>query len=250
MSQIPDEEIDHWAAEYALGTLVGDRREIFERILETNDIARTSLQQWEIRLAGLADQVTPQSPPKALWPRIDAAISKVDAVERPNIDGTAIVTKLRRSLQVWRFAAGGAALTAVGLVLFLIGGTPDIPGRDGMAFTAVLQSDQPTPTWFVEVYPEAAEIKIRPLQELAVQPGHDLELWAILPSAQNPLSLGILAHKKTTNIALSTSLSDALNAGITLAISIEPMGGSPSGLPTGPVVFTGSLQKSGLGGHE
>lgn len=247
MSRIPDDEIDRLAAEYALGTLAGDQRKSFERLLENSDLARTLLQQWEHRLADLADQVTPLSPPEALWQRIETAISKTPAAEQPRFDGAAVIAQLRRSLQIWRFAAGGAALAAVGLALFLLAGAPGLPGRDGTTLIAVLQSDQPTPAWFVEARLDAAEVQIRPLQGLMVETDRDLELWAIIGPDRTPLSLGILAREKPTNIAITTDLSEVLRDGITLAVSLEPMGGSPSGLPTGPVIFTGSLQNPGLG---
>jgi len=43
------------------------------------------------------------------------------------------------------------------------------------------------------------------------------------------------------NLKLSAGNQALFSAGGTLAISLEPAGGSPTGAPTGPVIATGKL---------
>lgn len=53
--------------------------------------------------------------------------------------------------------------------------------------------------------------------------------------------MGVLASTGPSRMTLPAGQRAALKAGITLAVSIEPIGGSPTGLPTGPVVASGKL---------
>jgi anti-sigma-K factor RskA len=70
-------------------------------------------------------------------------------------------------------------------------------------------------------------------------PGRAFELWAIPANAKRPEPLGVIPPSGTLRIA---ALARPIGEGATLAISIEPQGGSPTGQPTGPVVFTGALR--------
>jgi anti-sigma-K factor RskA len=68
---------------------------------------------------------------------------------------------------------------------------------------------------------------------------HAYELWGIAPHATRPVPLGVISASGEMKLA---ALPKGMSAGATLAISIEPPGGSPTGLPTGPVVYTGVLR--------
>jgi anti-sigma-K factor RskA len=72
--------------------------------------------------------------------------------------------------------------------------------------------------------------------------GHALELWALAPGAHRPVSLGVIPPDGRLVFGNARF---APRAGAALLISLEPAGGSPTGQPTGPVVFQGQLVKSG-----
>ena len=75
---------------------------------------------------------------------------------------------------------------------------------------------------------------------LDVPDGRVAQLWLIVGEAP-PQPLGLFAP--TANGLAATITTDRdIPAGSVLAISIEPPGGSPTGLPTGPVVATGELK--------
>lgn len=66
------------------------------------------------------------------------------------------------------------------------------------------------------------------------------EMW-VLPEGQNPISLGVMDGKEVVTIDTDKLIGpDGSRA--TLAVSVEPLGGSPTGLPTGPVVASGQLK--------
>ncbi len=63
----------------------------------------------------------------------------------------------------------------------------------------------------------------------------------MIPAGGTPHSLGLLANHGGTALTLTADNRARIAAGATLAVSLEPLGGSPTGLPTGPVVATGAL---------
>ncbi|MDE2037235.1 MAG: anti-sigma factor, partial [Pseudomonas sp.] len=65
-------------------------------------------------------------------------------------------------------------------------------------------------------------------------------LWAI-PAGGKPISLGLLPVSGNGRIQLSKEHQALLTAPLTLAVSLEPQGGSPTGQPTGPVLYQGQL---------
>jgi anti-sigma-K factor RskA len=68
----------------------------------------------------------------------------------------------------------------------------------------------------------------------------DYELW-ILDGSGVPASMGLLPQSGDGSLSLDSKAVAALQTGNTLAVSLEPLGGSPEAAPTGPVLFTAAL---------
>jgi anti-sigma-K factor RskA len=77
----------------------------------------------------------------------------------------------------------------------------------------------------------------RPLIQVGVQPDKALELWAIPRGGAAPRSLGVISSSGAT-VVLRGQVLEGAEA---LAVSLEPPGGSPTGAPTGPVLYAGKL---------
>lgn len=76
---------------------------------------------------------------------------------------------------------------------------------------------------------------------------HVLEVWLVSPDGVRR-SLGIFPSERpgtTTALFLPHDTADAL-AKAALAVSLEPKGGSTTGRPSGPVLFTGALMPAAL----
>jgi anti-sigma-K factor RskA len=74
-----------------------------------------------------------------------------------------------------------------------------------------------------------------------------LEVWLVSPDGKRR-SLGIFPSERpgtTTALPLPHETAEAL-AKAGLAVSLEPKGGSKTGQPSGPVLFTGSLMPVAL----
>ena len=71
--------------------------------------------------------------------------------------------------------------------------------------------------------------------------GRSPELW-LLPTGGKPWALGVVSFTRAVRMTAPMRMGGA--GRLALAISIEPLGGSPTGQPTGPVVATGELQRT------
>jgi len=128
-----------------------------------------------------------------------------------------------------------AALACTLLVAIIVG---VIYNRDTPVFDAVLVADNAQPALALQAFERY--LKVEPLALASVQAGRSLELWAI-PADGIPVSLGVLPDDGKGRVELSARQRELLGARTTMAVSLEPKGGSPSGKPTGPILYKGQL---------
>ncbi len=69
-----------------------------------------------------------------------------------------------------------------------------------------------------------------------------LQLWFV-PGSGNPQSLGVFEPNADGELLIPADLRQTIGAGATLAVSLEPFGGSRTGLPTGPIVASGTARQ-------
>jgi anti-sigma-K factor RskA len=218
MSDAQDDDL--LAAEYALGCLDAAQAEAAQRRVAEDPAFARAVEAWQHRLAPLSALVDPVTPPAAVWQRIEASIAP------PAADN---VVPLRR-LRVWQGATAGALALAASLAAFLLLRPPAPP------LLAVLAPvDGAAPVLLATREPGAA-LRIQPSGAVAVPDDRDLELWALPPGATKPRSLGVLpagGRLVSADVAPETRL----------LVSLEPRGGSPTGQPTGPVLYAGRLTR-------
>jgi anti-sigma-K factor RskA len=224
---------DALAAEYALGTLRGPARRRFERALADDVALRARVQAWQERLAPLDAALQPVQPPERVWRNVEARI----APARQHGHAT-----WWDSVRFWRgaavagFLAAGALAIALGVLL------PRQP--EMMVVVMSDQRDQPamTVSWRMDDRGEK-RLRIRVLGHADMAPDTAWELWALPPGGGNPVSLGLIGTHETQTMMLQPELAQIVNAAQGLAMSVEPKGGSPTGLPTGPVLYQGPCTK-------
>jgi anti-sigma-K factor RskA len=216
------------AAEYVLGVLDTAERRAFERRLANEPALRSEVEFWEQRLGALASEVRAVAPPPQVWSRIEAALAQAGAARRAG---------LWESLAFWRFAAiGASALAAASLAaLVYIGRAPQPAGP----LIAKLDVGGSQASFVAAVDPARGALTIVPASVSAVQQ-RVLELWLIAPG-DRPRSLGLIEPGRPVQINVPADLLQRISAEATLAVSLEPPGGSPTGLPTGPVIANGRL---------
>jgi anti-sigma-K factor RskA len=114
------------------------------------------------------------------------------------------------------------------------------PPPSAAQYVALLQKDAGSPAFILTVDAATRNFTVR---KVGAQPeaGKSYELWIVSDKLQRPRSLGVIGGNDfTARPVLSGYAPDVVNEA-TYAVSVEPPGGSPSGAPTGPVVFSGKL---------
>jgi anti-sigma-K factor RskA len=225
---IDTEELDGLAAEYVLGTLDADERRGAEARIAADATFAAAVASWAARLQPLADREAPVAPSANTFDRI---LARIDG-EKP-LSGDNVV-KLRGQLRRWRIATmitGAAAAVLIGVVALDVTRSP--PPTE---FVAMLTPEGGAPAFVLTVDTTKNTLSIRRVAD-AAPTDKSYELWAVEPGAQ-PKSLGVVQQASFTR-DLPYKPQD-----LVFAVSLEPTGGSPTGAPTGPVVFSGPLIQS------
>jgi anti-sigma-K factor RskA len=227
----PPERLASLADEYVLGTLGSRARRRFERVLEVSEPARAAVRRAEDRLTALSERLAPVPARPATWDAIVARLELDDA-------GTLRRPAATRPSSRWRLAL--AALLA-GLAL----GVGWLVFRDAIppaADIATLRAEGGPDLWVVATDRGMSRLEVR-AASLAVPPaGRAYELWA-LPAEGAPVSLGLLPSTGAVERKLQPAQRTALVNATKVAVSLEPEGGSPTGAPTGPVLYVASVER-------
>ena len=221
-----EDERDQLAAQYVLGVLdLAERREA-QHLVESEPAFAELVARWEERLAPLADAFEPVAPPASSKTVIEARL----------FGATETRSGFWHSLAFWRPLALAASIALIVSIGFNL--TRTAPSNEGGSLIVSLQPADNSPVNFVALYqPASGEVRLSPVSGEAGT-GKDFELWLI--EGDNPaVSLGVLPKSGTAEISLPPDLAGKFRAGTTLAISLEPEGGSPTGVATGPVVAVG-----------
>jgi len=229
------EELDNAAAEYVLGTLPADERARFAERLRSDGALRAEVSRLQARLSPLDNLAAPTTPRPEVWANIERLTLR-GAADVPGEPAASNVIALRRRVNMWRGSTFIAGALAAGLAaIVVLDRTAVAPVVEGGRYVAVVDSDGHEPALIAEVDTVAGIIRVRSLKAETPQ-GKSLELWHVA-EGHEPRSLGILkAGLDAQTIQDATGPVDGL-----IAVSVEPEGGSPSGAPTGPIVYTGRL---------
>jgi anti-sigma-K factor RskA len=235
------DETEALAAEYVLGTLEPEARAEMQRRLVTDRELARLVDLWQQRLAPLAAPIPPVEPPPAAWLGIAQALA---AEAHPAPDARRVRVRhhhgLLYSVTLWRWCALGASALAAVLALYIVGAVLRSPPAPAARYVAVLDRGEASPALIVTVDPATGRVTIRPLA-IAAAEGRALELWLITGEGRPPQALALLDPKQPAAFALPPQIKAAVRPSAALAVSLEPPGGSPTGQPTGPVVYQGRL---------
>jgi len=232
MSAEPD-DLDLRAAEYVLGLLTPAEIDETRRALtESGDLAR-AVARWEAVLMPLAGALPPEPPPPLIWQRLEAELG-VRQFAQASITPLPSRAILGR-IGFWRGATAAAGALAACLALLLL----HTPTTGPHYAAAIAPMQGPAATWLAETRPDGVLV-ISALGPTARPAGKDLELWALAPGTTKPISLGVLPASGAPVVVAANLPRDQLQ----LLVSVEPTGGSPSGQPTGPVLYAGTLTRT------
>jgi anti-sigma-K factor RskA len=203
----PDEDDEALAGEYVLGVLdMADRSAVEARMRKDSAFAARVL-AWEARLADLNEGFA-EAPAPNLLPKIEARLFPTAARPRRNMIG-------------WLSGLALAASLAIATVVVVAPPAPDV--------VAVLSSKDSGLSYRLTHFGD--RLTVTRVAGTAAPAGQVHELWIIAPGAA-PVSLGLLQDQPLVVDY------PAPPEGWLFAVSVEPAGGSPRGLPSGPVILT------------
>jgi anti-sigma-K factor RskA len=213
-------------------------------------VLRREVVAWERRLAPLAESVDEVAPPPDLWPKIERSLRDAlrpawgsaewrrgEGGRRRGQGGAASVL-----WRAWALGATAAAAALAGLLVLRPAPPPAAP-----RLVAVLSDAQARPAFLVSTAPGERRVAAESVTGLQPAGGDRVhELWVLPGGTGSPISLGVLDAAGRTARPLPDRVLGLLTTGRGVAVSLEPTGGSPTGAPTGPVVYTGVLLRDPL----
>ena len=226
------ERADALAAQYVLGTLSSRARTRFAKLVGVDRAITDAVSAWEARLLPFAQSIAPVAPPARVWSQI---LARLQNGHQPS----ATQPTLWANLALWRALTLAAFATAMALAVVML--WPQVE-RPDQTMVAVLAGADAKPVLIATADRTGRTLRIKAVAPVDLAADRALELWA-LPAAGNPRSLGLVAPSGVVQIALSGPADTALAQIPALAVSLEPRGGSPTGLPTGPVLYSGPIQR-------
>jgi len=185
---------------------------------------------WENRLAGLEPNLQIVPPPASVWRGIESKLDLRRAGRRPAMRWIGIAASL-------------VFFGVVGVFLVKRAGDTEVVRPAPLASTqrSFLQADPQTIYWRVEVLGENQELSLHVHVVHDLPPGKSHELWALPEGGGAPVSLGLMPHTGDHRRVLTAEQRAALGNSRQIAVSLEPAGGSPAPVPTGPVLLVAPL---------
>jgi anti-sigma-K factor RskA len=249
-----DEEtsIHTLAAEYVLGTLEKTERDAVEVRRESDPLLDQAIVRWQAHLAGLNEYVQDAEPREGLFDEILIKLDqsaekstekntekKIASEKSESAKASPVVVEMdamRVKLKRWRFTAFGASAIAACLAVFMVvNPTIEPTAQANSPFVAVFQADDSQPAFIMSLDINTRQLTVRPVMAQG-QAGKTYQLWIksddIGPA---PRSLGLLTNVANP-IQKKIDYDPAIIRHATFGISVEPMGGSPTGVPTGPAI--------------
>lgn len=224
-------------AEYALGLLEGGERALMAHRVASEPALSAEMRVWRDRLAALDREFaeTP-APPEALG-RIEHRLWG-EAIEPSPV---ARAVNWWNSLSFMRgLAVAGYALAFVAVGYAFMQPPRVDPNTLATQLVAALQATEGSGVEFVAFYDQVSgAVRITSLSGEALAE-NDYELWYIKGDAP-AVSMGVLPVNQRLEIPLDAAARSGIEAGTTLAVTLERKGGSPTGVAEGPIVAVGKI---------
>ena len=227
------------AAEFVLGLVQGAERDALEKRRRDDYRFAQDVEFWEARLGTLAEEVKPADVPAHIWDRIAEEVG-----HKPVPLSVSSAAKEQRggiwqSLNFWRgLGIASSALAAASLVLVLR--TPQAPPPPSLVASLTLTDGKSA--FMATVDRMTGKVMLMPAIDTPAPADHTHELW-LVPVGGTPQSLGSFVANGPVLVKMPDDMMPHAGTDAMLAISVEPMGGSTTGAPTGPVVASGKMHE-------
>ena len=209
---------------------------------------------------GVSEPQAPLVLPEAVRPA--QPFAPEDIAPAPAVDNSNVI-RLSRQARRWRSIASFTTAIAAALVALIAVGayqpdllpdairprprtqvvevkTPPTQAPPSAQYVAVLQKDGGSPAFILTVDAATRNFTVRRVGAQQ-EAGKSYELWIVSDKLQRPRSLGVIGGNEFTTRQVLSGYDPELVNQATFAVTVEPPGGSPTGVATGPIVFTGKL---------
>lgn len=262
---IEQEHLRELAGEYVLGTLPLAARQVVERRLAGEPLLRAEVAAWEQRLLPLTALVEPAEPSPGLWPKISDSLSNSvsnsvagSGAANRGADRSASLAGHRAGhltpaavtaaggwrrwwddLRLWRALSGGAVFATAVLAVLLT----RQPATEALqpAYMVVLVAPQERTAGYVVQASLNRKLTLTPLQGVAVPGNKSLQFWTKGTDWKAPVSLGLVQPNQSVKLSLDQL--PQVQQDQLFEITLEPQAGSPTGKPTGPILYLGRAVK-------
>lgn len=243
------------AGEYVLGTLEDSDIAAFNSLLNENVELEQMVIQWQEEFQPIADNVGLVEPPDFVWQQLAFSITrelqhyrsfernpfrrKRSDKSQPQLIHSAASSGSGRERTGWQIfgSLATAASVILGILLVYEYRKPDAPYYESIA---IVTGEDKSPLWIVDVSPGSDELRIVAVAVPDIDRDRDHQLWMVKSDNSGVVSLGLLPKQANTSrfIKVDGIKWDAQ----TVAVSLEPAGGSMGQGPSGPVLFQGSVR--------
>jgi anti-sigma-K factor RskA len=117
----------------------------------------------------------------------------------------------------------------------------EVPAAQPARFVAAFQKDEQSPAFLLTVDLDRRMVTVRMVSAERMT-DKTYQLWMATQPGQPPSSLGLIGNDEFTQRAALAGYDPAVITSATYGISLEPLGGSPTGQPTGPVIHAKLVQ--------
>lgn len=214
------------AREYVLGTMTAAVRRRFQRLLSADADLQKQVLRWEQHLQPLADQLPPQTPPRAIWSALALRLGRV----QPSTQKQGWLS----SLALWRgFSA--LASTAVLVLAVILVRTPEVRSTD---YLAVMAADESVASIVASARKAPWELTLELVKTPPLASDKTLHLWAVSAETGQIHSLGALGNEAKQQRPLSEQEWLLIKGAHSLIVTEEANAAAPA-QPSGPVRYRG-----------
>lgn len=224
------EGLDVLAGEYVLGTLASEQHAEVTARLPTDASLRAAVDAWETRLLDLTALAAPQPPSARLWGRIQRSLDELAAPAPRHRPGW------WQRLGLWQGLSAAGLAASLLLAFTVLTAAP----ATTQYVVVLVAPDSQAPGWVAQAS-DSRSIELLPLGRDAVPDGMALQFWTKGEQWGAPVSLGLVKPGAAKRVPLDSL--PLLEANQLFELTLEKAGGSPTGLPTGPIQFIGRAMK-------
>lgn len=219
--------LDAVAGEYLLGTLRGPARKRFERSLRDEPRVALHLRRLEALFTPRYAPMMEVQPAAHTWARLER-----------ELDLARYRTPWYRRLGIWRgLAAASTAALVLSVGFQLMRPSPSEPA---MVVVARLEGKSEAARVTAALALDRTAIELKTSRPVLAGPQQSYELWLLPQDGGAPLSLAVLGTLDA-RFPLAEGHRSRVRAGAKFAVTVEPAGGSPRGVATGPVILVGEI---------